>query len=284
MQIRIHKLQGAGNDFVGFSAISNPELLQIDKPSLVKALCDRRRGIGADGAICLHQPQNGSHDFEMIYYNADGSRGEMCGNGARCAVRFASLQGVIGEQTVFNTDAGEYRGALIGDEIEISFPPVNATPRKLEIDLDGKRIDGDFITVGVPHYVVWSESHNDLNIQSLGSALRYHPEFEKGTNVNFAEERDGILYVRTYERGVEEETLACGTGAVATALSKAYREGLQGAQSQRLIPTGNEPLGVAFVAERSRVTEIRLTGPAKLVFSTIVTWDQQRNELLPASD
>lgn len=263
------KLEGAGNDFVGLDwrARSIPTLEQA--AALARHLCPRQRGIGADGLIfLLDPPADTPADFRMRYINADGSLGEMCGNGARCAAVFAHHAGAAPERMTFVTDAGLYRAQLVPGGSRIAFPDIPLLPE--ERTLQGPAQAGttcDFLLAGVPHAVRFVEDLDLLDIATLGREIRYDPAFAPaGTNANFAEERGGILHLRTYERGVEAETLACGTGSVATACCWAARQGLHTRVTQIVIPTGGDELEIEFTATGHGFQQISLAGPARIVF------------------
>lgn len=253
MQRTFYKYQGTGNDFV---MIDNRELFfDIQNQDLVAFLCERRMGIGADGLILI-QEKAGS-DFEMVYFNADGRLGSMCGNGGRCAVQFAKQLGIISDKTFFLAADGDH---------EASISPEGLVSLKMR-DVQAIEAADNFyyLNTGSPHYVAFVDDLQEFNVFAEGRAIRYNDRFEKeGTNVNFAQitTEDDALFVRTYERGVEDETFSCGTGVTATAIAASYK----GMESPVKIKTLGGNLEVAFKREGELVTEIYLTGPAKLVF------------------
>ncbi|MBX3730878.1 MAG: diaminopimelate epimerase [Candidatus Sumerlaeia bacterium] len=286
MQLKVFKYQAAGNDFVALDdrvgTLPDEPILQ----NLVRALCDRRRGIGADGVLLLRPPRRPAAAFAMVYYNADGSRGEMCGNGARSIVRFAALVGAAGQHMDFDTDAGPYRADLVPDGSVVAFPPVPGLPDARPVELLGRRWDIDFLSVGPPHAVVWVDDLSDLDVVACGRALRHHAAFAPaGANINFAspqQDDPNGLRVRTYERGVEDETLACGTGSTATAICRARRLGLAGPQRFRVVPTGGDTLTIGFRLTDSGAEEVTLEGPARLVFVGQTEWDSATGALVAA--
>lgn len=206
--MKFSKYQGTGNDFI---MIDNRELLFNKNNAEIAALCHRRFGIGADGVILLQN--NADCDFEMVYYNADGSLGSMCGNGGRCAVRFAHHLGLFKRKTNFLAVDGTHQAELKKKEICLKMKDVS----HIEYNEENGYF---FLDTGSPHYVEWVRDLEKYEVFSKGKAIRNNDRFrEKGTNVNFIEKTDEYLInIRTYERGVEDETLACGTGSVAAAL------------------------------------------------------------------
>lgn len=269
-QFTFHKLDGAGNDFVGIDwrgrQLPGPESLA----SMVRVLCHRHHGIGADGVILIQDaPLGTEHHFAMKYLNADGSVGSMCGNGARCASVFAHFLGAAPSSMRFLTDAGNYRADVDGDHARVHFPPVRSLPQVRQLqggDWAGR--EADFLLVGVPHAVFFVENLADVDVFHVGREVRNDPVFAPaGTNANFVRERNGVLQLRTYERGVEDETLACGTGSVASACCHAARLGLTGKQAIIVLPTGGIPLKIEFEATESGFENVVLGGSARIVFS-----------------
>lgn len=267
MILHFHKMTGAGNDFV---MVDNRDLSlsQVLTHDAIAALCDRRFGIGADGLIAV-EPARAGGDVRMRYYNSDGGEAEMCGNGARCFTAFVDfLTGGQYPVLHFETLAGIVQGRMNEDR---SVTVQLTTPKDMKLHVlepsDTLPFPVHFVNTGVPHAVVYMDNVDDLDVMKLGSWLRYHPAFAPaGTNANFAcVLSPQHLKLRTYERGVEGETLACGTGMTATALLHAA---LTGAPSPiSLDVAGGCTLQVAFQREGagdfSRVT---LTGPALMVF------------------
>jgi len=247
------KYEGAGNDFVVFDAMNNA--ISLSQQEVIR-ICDRRYGVGADGVIVLGESVNA--DFEMIYYNADGKIGSMCGNGARCAFSYAKRLGYVSDTGSFVAYDGIHHGRSLSDNwVEVSMQDV------IDIDIDS----GDFILdTGSPHYVRFVKRIEEVDVVSEGRAIRYSDRFkENGINVNFVEVRDGSLHLSTYERGVEDLTLACGTGAVAVALAFAQREGMLSGPI-RLQANGGG-LAVNFKRNGNRFAEVVLHGPARETFS-----------------
>lgn len=256
------KMNGAGNDFV---MLDNRDLRhQLDKSAIAR-LCDRHRGVGADGLIAVEPAQSGA-DFRMRYYNADGGEADMCGNGARCFARFASRIGNRNGSIQFETLAGVIGARLIGDDVQLAMSAPHSLAIGTELMVADEKLTVHFLNTGVPHAVVFVQDLEKTDILRLGAALRYHTHFApKGTNANFVGELpDGSIVIRTYERGVENETLACGTGVTAAALLFSR---LKGAKSPvRVLVRGGDTLQVGFEAAGDGWRDVTLTGPADFVF------------------
>ena len=260
--LRFTKMDGAGNDFILFDNWTGN--IDLDR-SQIAQLCDRHHGIGADGILLLEEPTNRA-DFRMRYFNADGGEAEMCGNGARCFARFANKVGGQKEKISFETPAGVISAELKADLVTLRM----TDPTDLRLNVDLSMAPGNktihFINSGVPHVVIPVAKVDDADVLSEGAAIRYHKMFSpNGTNVNFIEKRGpGKIAIRTYERGVEDETLACGTGIVASALIFAATENA-GAPIQ-VISRGGDELQVGFEKIGDNFRNVTLTGPAEFVF------------------
>ena len=254
MKFKFYKYQGTGNDFV----ILDNRRGDFDPltQAQVKIICDRRFGIGSDGLMLLNTKPG--YDFEMKYYNSDGSESTMCGNGGRCLVRFAADLGLKKDPYNFLAIDGEHR-ACIEDNGWIKLKMSNV--------YDLIIINGDAIlNTGSPHYVKLVSDVMDTNVYKEGNAIRYSESFARdGINVNFVQLNDGFIYVRTYERGVENETLSCGTGVTAAALVFAHND-LGFNHVEVHTPGGN--LSVEFKKQSEKIfTDVWLCGPATFVFS-----------------
>ncbi|MDT7871303.1 MAG: diaminopimelate epimerase [Thermocrinis sp.] len=268
--MRFAKLQGSGNDFV---VIDNRDgkveeflrSLNLDIKEFVKRVCAFHTGVGADGLILIENPENPENHFKWQFFNSDGSVAEMCGNGSRCAVRFAFDEGIVGKEVRFETLAGVIRAYVLegGKRIKVQLTPPKDY-REVSLILDTQSIEGYFINTGVPHFVAVVNDLENIDVKKLGRAIRFHPEFQpKGTNVNFIErEGDDAIRIRTYERGVEGETLACGTGATASALI-AYKNGIVSKKPVRVLTKGGEVLAIDFDDE---FKEVFLEGGVVRVF------------------
>lgn len=256
MTTAFNKYQGTGNDFViidNRTGIINP-----GNSSLIKRLCDRRFGIGADGLILIEKSVG--FDFEMIYFNADGFRGTMCGNGGRCAAAFALKHGIAGTKQRFMASDGIHDAETENGIIRLSMSDVKNI----------SMIAGNyFINTGSPHYVVFSGDIDNKDVFSEGRLIRWSDDFKPGgTNVNFVEIREKGIYVRTFERGVEDETLSCGTGVTASAIASVLSGHFVSAPVN--VKTRGGDLKVEFQVDFPLITEIKLCGPATFVFEGTV--------------
>jgi diaminopimelate epimerase len=254
--IPFSKLNGSGNDFL---LIDNRESLMkgIDRPAFASKVCDRSRSIGADGLILLEPSKRA--DFRWDFYNADGSRAEMCGNGGRCAARFAVARKIAGRTMAFETLAGTVRASVSGRRVKLQMTRPAGLGLDRTLTLAGKRYAYSFLDTGVPHAVLFVPDIERVDVAGVGRGIRRHKAFApRGTNVNFVQVRDGVVWARTYERGVEAETLACGTGAVACGILAAVR-GL--AEPPVAVRTrGGETLTIHFDAGRKDFGEVLLEG------------------------
>jgi diaminopimelate epimerase len=260
--LRFTKMDGAGNDFILIDNRAGD--IHLNRSQIAR-LCDRHRGIGADGVLLLENPSDHA-DFRMRYFNADGGEAEMCGNGARCFARFASKVTGARDTISFETPAGVISSELSGDLVTLQM--TEPTDLRLDIPLQigpGKKT-AHFINSGVPHVVLPVARIDDIDVPREGSAIRHHEMFSpKGANVNFIEKR-GIdkIAIRTYERGVEDETLACGTGVVASALVFAATENVKSPIC--VLVQGGDELRVGFEKNDKQFRKVTLTGPAEFVF------------------
>ena len=257
MKVDFYKYQGTGNDFV---MIDNRDLkFPQDNVALVNHLCDRRFGIGADGLILLNPSSD--YDFTMVYYNADGNEGTMCGNGGRCLVAFAYDLGIIKNKTTFDAIDGLHHATIENGLVDLQMIDVN----KIELHENHA-----FLNTGSPHHVQLVENIGSYDVFSNGKDIRYGaPYFEEGTNVNFTEKIDDTTFrVRTYERGVENETLACGTGVTAVAIAM-FEQKQTPSSKVKLYVEGGE-LEVSFEKENNLFKNVFLKGPAKFVFKGVI--------------
>lgn len=270
-KIKFTKMSGAGNDFVVIDKNENNNL-SIDE-LFVKKLCDRRNGIGADGLITIENSDE--NNFTMNYYNADGSTGSLCANGARCAIKYAEITDRLkNNKAEFNSNEVTYRGEILNDnEVRFYLNPPKKIKYNFKVKAGGRLLNAHFTDTGSPHVIIdikesegFLTSLESVPVELLGKEIRYLPEFSPGgTNVNFIDVIDGIVHIRTFERGVEAETLACGTGSVAAALICFVNKKLT--VPIELIPKSKEKLFVNFEVENSKVRNLSLTGPAKVVFT-----------------
>ncbi len=263
------KMHGAGNDFVLVDGrIWPPAALTAPR---IASLCDRRRGIGADGLIVV-APAAGV-DFSMTYFNADGGEAEMCGNGARCAVAFARRLGLAGARCVFATRSGPVAGEDAGSEVRVALTPPRDLQLEVPLGADSPFPAHHYVNTGVPHLVIPVDDIAAVDLQGWGPRLRHHPRFAPaGVNVDWvgAAAADGAHPLRTYERGVEAETLACGTGAAAAALVL-VRLGAAAAPV-RLRARGGDLLTI-HVEDGPAGPRLALQGPAAVAFAGEVELD-----------
>jgi diaminopimelate epimerase len=260
--LRFTKMNGAGNDFVMLDNRAGD--LQLSAKQITR-LCDRNRGVGADGVLVLERPANGAN-FRMRYYNADGGEAEMCGNGARCFARYANRVAGPVDKLSFETPAGVIGADLLGELVCLQMSEPRDLRLGIKIPLNDQTISAHFVNSGVPHVVVPANDLENVDVRGIGSAVRHHELFApKGANVNFLKRRgDRQISIRTYERGVENETLACGTGVVASALVFAATERVDGPIGV-LVRGGNE-LKVGFNKTGDQFQNVTLTGAADFVF------------------
>lgn len=255
MNFQFEKYQGAGNDFIIID--DRKEYFPDKEITLIQKLCDRNFGIGADGLILLRDSER--LDFKMLYFNADGYPSSLCGNGSRCVFAFAKKHKIIKDQGTFETLDGIYNATSSHNGlICIEMGDV------LEIEKRGNAI---FMDTGSPHHIEFIDKVSAIDVKEKGAAIRYGaPYFEAGSNANFVEKvNENEFYIRTYERGVEDETLACGTGAVAAAIA-AHFLGLTTKNVIGITALGGR-LQVSFTHDSGQYKNIRLIGPAAFVFS-----------------
>jgi len=267
--LNFSKMAGGGNDFV---VIDNRTAKLTDVGELTRRICTRALSVGADGLILIEGSARAT--FRMRYYNADGGLAAFCGNGTRCAARFAFLNVIAGRKMTIETDAGIV-GAEIGDGglVTISMPAPHSFRAQRPLAIGDQTVRGSFMMVGVPHYVtflrgdLWSQ-----NIMPLGIAIRRHRDLEPdgGANANFVVVRDEhSIEVRTYERGVENETLACGSGVVASAVTSAMFGKVQSPVS--VLTRSGITLEVSFTLQDGYADDVRLKGDARLIYRATIT-------------
>ena len=263
MVLEFTKMNGAGNDFVLVD--NRAQTLRLAREQIVR-ICDRHRGVGADGLILLIPCKSGKADWAWEFYNNDGSTGEMCGNGARCFGRFVQkLTGTNGGFS-FETEAGIITARFLGARVTVSLTEPKSLRLNEQVQLAGGPQLLHSLNTGVPHAVLFVANADRAMVETLGPEIRRHPHFgSKGTNVNFVQVLGpGQVRVRTFERGVEGETQACGTGVSASALVASrihkFRSPIQ-VQVQ-----GGEQLEVSFEEKNGDFEHVQLTGPAEFVF------------------
>lgn len=265
MRIAFTKMHGAGNDFVMIENRSGSLQLTTEQ---IAALCHRRFGVGADGVLLLEKPEDSAvQDARMVYFNADGSRAEMCGNGARCFTAFAIAHGVGTPARVrFLTDAGLISATVRGDQITIQMTAPFDLRVRQTVPLQSGPTIVHHVNTGVPHVVRFVDDVSKVDIRPEGAELRFHAAFKpKGANANFAQILPGgLVLIRTYERGVEDETLACGTGVTAAGILAHLVHGVS--LPVRLKVAGGDELSVNFARTGDVIANVTLTGPARVVF------------------
>jgi diaminopimelate epimerase len=251
MIVSFQKYQGTGNDFVIID--NRNRVFPEEDLQLIRNICHRKFGIGADGLILIQEHPEA--DFEMIYFNPDGTR-SLCGNGSRCAVKFAYAIGIAGKKSTFQASDGFHQAFIENDLVHLKMHDVERI----------NPVNEDFfLNTGSPHHICFTSDVTNTDILQEGRKIRYSAQYQSsgGSNVNFVQlENDNNIIVRTYERGVEDETLSCGTGVTAAALVA----GLKGHSSPVGIKTLGGELKVSFQAENGHFTNIYLIGPAEMVF------------------
>src|ERR1700741_2362600 len=263
------KMAGGGNDFV---MIDNRGGKIPDPNDLARRICTRAISVGGDGLILIETSAKAT--FRMRYFNSDGSFGAFCGNGTRCAARFAFLNVIAGRKMTIETDAGIVAAEILdGGLVTLALPPPSAFRPQRPLTIGNQTIHGSSILVGVPHYVLFLR--DDLwtqNIAPLGRAIRQHPELrpDGGANVNFVTVRDShAIEVRTYERGVEAETLSCGSGVVASSVTSALFGKVRSPVS--VLTRSGVSYEVSFEIRDGRAEEVRLKGDARLIYRATIT-------------
>ena len=259
-KMKFSKMEGTGNDFV---VVDNRSGIIEDRANMAKRICLRKKGVGADGLILLEESDRA--DFRMRIFNPDGSEPEMCGNGARCVARFAYLEGIVGEECLFETLSGLVSAFVNEGDVRIQMKDPSFLSLNLELSLEDEPCEGYHLDTGVPHFVLFVPEVGSVALEKLGPEIRYHQSFQPaGTNVDFVEAKEGFLKVRTYERGVEAETLSCGTGVTASAIVASLVRGLTSPVDVR---TKGGNLQVHFEKkDKSNFTRVFLEGEVQLVY------------------
>ena len=277
MRLLFTKLSGAGNDFILFDKKINPEL-ELNS-QLIANICSRRTGIGADGVLVISNDDRTA--FGMHYFNADGTSGSLCANGARCALKYAKESGMIGlEKVSFTANDILYSGQILSDKtVKFYMNEPKELKTKFKIKAANQLITASYLDTGSPHVVIKIEDvmpnpsypnayYSDLDqfpVYEIGREIRYSKDFApKGTNVNFVSIAENVIGIRSYERGVEDETLSCGTGAVAAALITYFNERVE--PPVKLLAKSGDVLVVDFKISNNKVQDLSLTGPAEIIF------------------
>jgi len=268
MKIKFWKMHGARNDFVLFD--NRDGIFPVDDREFIAYIAARHSGIGAEGVILIES--SASADFFMHFFNPDGGEAEMCGNGARCAARLAFELGAAGKRMSIETAAGPIRAEVLSRSVRLWMTEPAGWRLDGSLDVDGRHLTYGFVNTGVPHVVMRTGNVQDVDVKAVGSAVRCHRNFAPaGTNVNFMQiQSEGDIRVRTYERGVEAETLACGTGVTACALVAA-KNGW--AKLPVLVHTrSGDMLTVDGKLTEDGVRDVTLTGPTEHVFKGVVEY------------
>ena len=262
-EIPFYKMSGSGNDFI---IIDNRNQIVAESGLLqfILRVCRRKLSAGADGVILIENSDK--VDFRWRFFNSDGSLAEMCGNGARCAARFAHVNGIAGSQLAFETEAGIISAQINNDRVKVNLP--SPTDLKLDYDVALKRggVNVCSVNTGVPHVIIMKDQIDSVDVVNLGREIRYHADFTPaGTNVNFfCRNSNNEIAIRTYERGVENETLACGTGSIASALIAACK--LEMTSPIRVLTRSGEYLTIFFSQADNRFDDIYMEGDARIIY------------------
>ena len=266
--IPFYKMSGCGNDFIVIdnrSHIVDQVIERIDIAQFVADVCARKMSVGADGVILIEDsPQV---DFKWRFYNSDGSNAEMCGNGARCAARFAYLNGLAEAQMAFETDAGIVKAHVYDDQVKVKLSDPFDLKMDVPLELQAGSVKVNCLNTGVPHVVIQVEDLASIDVVGLGREIRENQFFAPaGTNVNFiADQAQNAITVRTYERGVEDETLACGTGAVAGAIVAAVKR--KWVPPIKVKTRSGGLLDVHFQMQAERFSDVYLQGDARVIYN-----------------
>ncbi len=264
MSLPFMKLSGAGNDFV---IMDNRDGVVPATREFISNVCARRISVGADGLLLVEQPDDpAGADFRMRYFNADGGEAETCGNGARCIARFAHLSGIVGSTPRFETLAGVYEAEVLGDQVKVRMGEASGLRLAFPLRVGEEEYSASFANTGVPHVVVYVDDLENVSVVELGRSIRHHEEFAPaGTNANFVHVRCGnAIDLRTYERGVEDETLACGTGSIAAAVVSGLLGKVEPPVTVRT--RSGFDLTIHFGLSQKRVHDVFLEGDARVIY------------------
>lgn len=258
MKLQFYKYQGTGNDFVMID--NRQELITKNDTKKIQRICDRKFGIGADGCILLEDSDK--YDFKMVYFNADGNESTMCGNGGRCIVAFANHLGIVENKTTFEAIDGLHYAVVNENEVDLQMQNVT------EVQVHN---DYCFLDTGSPHHVQFEDAIAEFDIKTMGAAIRYNVYGKAGSNVNFVKKlSENEFRVRTYERGVEDETLSCGTGVTAVAIAMYHTQQTPHKEINLLVEGGE--LQVRFDYTNGVYTNVFLKGKAEQVFKGEIEW------------
>ncbi len=269
-ELKFTKAVASGNDFIIIDSYkSRYTTYDIRYTKLAKLLCPRKLSIGADGLLIVERSRKA--DFKMRVINPDGSEVDMCGNGARCAALYAGKNKIAqAGGMLIETRAGILQASVTKEQVRLKMSDPKELKLKFNIDIAGKEENVNYINTGVPHVVCFVENLDNTDVHNRGKVIRYHQQFQpEGTNANFVQVMDKAhIKVRTYERGVEEETLACGTGSVASAIVAAYQTQKmpEGKFKLNVDTQGGETLKVYFIIQDNAIRDVYLAGKAKIIY------------------
>ena len=267
-------MEGTGNDFILIDNRAGLLRGEIKLTDLVKKICNRKFGVGADGVLLIEKDEKTA--FLMRYFNSGGDEAAMCGNGARCMARFAERLGVASRKFTFRTKSGIHEAEITGDDIKLKVETARIVQVEKKVTTPSAEFTGDLIDVGIPHFVIYVDDIDELNVKKLGREIRNVGEFKpNGTNVNFIKIEKKLIKIRTYERGVENETLACGTGSIAAAISASLHYNLL---PPAQIQTRGGELKIYFKksekqSEKAEFSNIYLEGPARFICDGIYYYE-----------
>ena len=273
-KIDFYKMSGSGNDFIIIDN-RNKVIGETDLSNFVAKVCRRKMSVGADGFILVENAD--ATDFKWRFFNSDGSVAEMCGNGARCTARFAYLNKIAGPKMSFETEAGIIHAQVVDERVKIKMPdPVNLKT-DYNLELENRSLSISSINTGVPHVVIVKDKIDDIEVVKVGREIRFHDVFAPaGTNVNFVCPQEGdIISIRTYERGVEDETLACGTGAVASAIVMACKTNIK--SPVNILTRSGEYLNIYYQEKEGEYCDINLEGDARIIYKAQL-WEDSWKE------
>jgi diaminopimelate epimerase len=262
-KIEFYKMSGSGNDFI---IVDNRDRIvdETDLLNFIVKVCRRKMSVGADGFILVENTEGA--DFKWRFFNSDGSVAEMCGNGARCVARFAYLNGIAGSEMSFETGAGIVEAQVAGESVKIKMTDPSDLKTDYTLELKDRSISVSSINTGVPHVVIVTDTLDDVEVVKMGREIRFHDMFAPaGTNVNFiCPIKDDTIGVRTYERGVEDETLACGTGSVAGALIMARKMKIDA--PIHVLTRSGVNLKIYYKEKDATYQDIYLEGDARVIY------------------
>lgn len=258
-------MSGHGNDFV---IVDNwdGQVKSAEMPELVRAVCRRRFGVGADGMVFIEAGPE-EVDFGWRFFNADGSEADMCGNAGRCTAYYAHHNGIAPSEMSFMTNAGVINAEVMSKTVKVQLTQPSDIVLESELEIDDEKLTFCSINTGVPHAAIWVDDLENIDVTGIGRQVRFHPFYKPaGVNVNFIQVLGaGRLAVRTYERGVEDETLACGTGVAAAVLLTALRD--QAESPTRVLTRGGEALTIYFTKTEDDLFDVFLEGPVRTIYT-----------------